>query len=73
MLLGSVYIMKSRRLCWARYLTRVGRQGMNTEVWWENFLENGHFEWQDNTTGFSIHGVVCVVSAARVYCITIHH
>jgi hypothetical protein len=70
---GGVYIMKSRRLWWARYVTSMGRQGMNTEVWWENFMENGHFEWQDNTAGFSICDV-CVVSATRVYSISlIHH
>jgi hypothetical protein len=43
------------------------------EKWMMEMMENGHFEWQDNTAGFSNCGVVCVVSATKVYYITIHY
>jgi hypothetical protein len=40
-----VRIMKSRRLQWAGHVARIWRQGMHTEVWKGNLLENFEGDW----------------------------
>jgi hypothetical protein len=39
--------IKSRRMIWAGYVTRMGRRGMHIGYWWENQEERDHYEDQD--------------------------
>jgi hypothetical protein len=40
-------MIKSKRIRWAGYVARMGREGMHVGYWWESRKEGDHCEDQD--------------------------
>jgi hypothetical protein len=40
-------MIKSRRMRWARPVTRMGRRGMDVGFWWEDQKERDYYEYLD--------------------------